>query len=134
MNLSARMIENYVDANNYDVTPQLVMNSIGVTPDVTYDVYVQLVDLSKDKAIDGYSPAGRRYIPPTGSNLQVVVRNINNAVQCGPLSMVQTTDPSIWRVTLLGSYQIRGSVSLQFALSTGTKITTFLVQNVINVA
>lgn len=87
-------------------------------------LFMQLVDESLDRGIEGYTPSGRRYMPAAGATLQITFANLDDArvvvrsaVQPFPL------DPSIWRVDILTTDKISGSPTLRIKLTEGGVVT-----------
>lgn len=78
----------------------------------------QLVDLGLDKAIDGFSPAGRRYVPPVGTTLSCVIESIDESRRLTrAASQPYATDGSIWNLTLLTTDTVRGTANLRLTLT-----------------
>jgi len=93
MLLSARMLNNVNDVNNFEVVQTLEM----VKGDVAV-IYLALIDASTEKHRD---PTGRRYCAATGSTLKVVIQDINTAVTLTKYATRPfAADQSIWKVTL----------------------------------
>jgi hypothetical protein len=79
---------------------------------------MQLTDASVDRSEHGFSPAGRRYIPPAGSTLAVTFANIDDSkqfVRAGTIPFAQ--DASIWSVPLLATDPLTGTVNLKMVLN-----------------
>lgn len=116
MLLSARILRNLCDVNTYEVALAQTMTE----GDSNVSIYLQLIDTSADRALQGFSPAGRRYIPATGSSLIVTLDSLDDARK-----LVRTAvqpfvgDASIWRVDLLTSDNPKGTVSLRLKLTSG---------------
>lgn len=91
MLLSARLLNNVCDINSFELT-----QTLEISAGDTSEIYLQLTDASVDKTRD---PAGRRYIPPSGSTLQITIEDIDSSVS---ITKVATQpfllDASIWRI------------------------------------
>jgi hypothetical protein len=113
MLLSARFLNDVVSVNSMEIANSLEMYA---GDDQTF--YFQIVDLSLDRAEQGFSPAGRRYMPPAGSTLVVTLMNVDDAkVVRRYASIPFAQDPSIWSIPLLASDPLRGTVNLRMELS-----------------
>jgi hypothetical protein len=120
MLLSARMLDNVASVNGFDWATQVEYTA----GDGPVDVYFQLVDLNQDRVSTGFKFGGRRYAPAAGATLQVVLANIDDDIQVTRVATQPfTNDPSIWKVTMLGSDTIRGTCALSLKLTEGGKIT-----------
>jgi len=88
-------------------------------------VFFQLIDLSKDKALQQYKPSGRRYMAAAGATLSVVLDNIDDAkkVTRSATQPYDTSDPSIWYVDVLATDKVRGTVNLVLTLTEDTVVT-----------
>jgi hypothetical protein len=97
------------------------------------DLYFQLSNAEKNISTQGYNPSGLRYMPVAGSNLKVTFQNINN---CKEFTRYATQpfsqDPSIFKVQVLASDPVAGTVSMKFVLNepsgTGTITKTCYLQ------
>lgn len=116
MFLSARMLNSVVNVNSFDYA-----DSVEFSQGDTIDCYFQLIDASKDKPIQNWKPAGRRFMPASGATLSVRVDNIddNVAIQRSAVQAFPTSDPSIWKVSIVGSDVIRGTCALVLDLNQG---------------
>lgn len=124
MLLSARMLENVSGVNAF-----ARVNEVSFTEGDTPTVYFQLVDLSLDRAEEGFAPAGRRYVPAAGALLQVVLDNIDSARRITRYANQPfAQDPSIWAVPILPADQIVGTVNMRLTLTEGQRTTKGLVQ------
>ncbi len=93
------------------------VDSVEFTQGDEIDVYFQLIDASKDKAIQQFKPAGRRYMPAADSELTVTLDNIDDDVKVTrAASQPFEGDPSIWKVSLTADDVIRGTVNLILVL------------------
>jgi hypothetical protein len=137
MNASARFLDNYVNPDTFDYSNQLSLNtSASPSPGSSYDIYIQVIDLSKDRASQGYVPAGRRITSATG--LQVTFASINVANICTyyASAAAPSKDASIWKVTVPAADFAklrRGTISMYCQLTLATQILLFTVPNAINI-
>ena len=136
MIVSARFLDNYVNADTFDYTNQLSINpSSGFVPGSYFEIYLQVVDLSKDRASQGYVPAGRRLT--SGDALAVTFSSINIAKVCTYNAERPTdSDSSIWKVTVPASDFAklrRGTLSLSCQLTLNNQVVLFTVPNAINI-
>jgi hypothetical protein len=131
MYLSARLLLNVVDVNNWEYG-DVYRLSEGDTP----SLYFQLVDLDKDKDIVKNRPVGKRYMPASGATLQVNIQNINDVNSLAKIATQPfANDTSIWKIDILSTDLLKsGTFSLQIALTETLKVTRAFVSNVVNVA
>lgn len=130
MLLSARMLDSVGSVNNFDYVDQ-----VSFTQGDTVDVYFQLIDVTQDKVAQQFKPAGRRYMPTAGAVLQVTLDNIDDDVKIvRAASQPYALDPSIWKVSLLATDSIRGTVNLGLRLSEGARVTTGRAEAAISIA
>ena len=120
MLLSARVLSGVTSVNDYCSAEYLEW-----TQGDTIDLYLQLTDLTKDRSLAGFSPAGRRYVPQVGATLQVRLDNIDDAVAVTRQASqpYPTQDPSIWRVSVAATDVIRGTCALALTLTEGVVVT-----------
>lgn len=112
MQLSARFLIDVSSVNSFENASQVEF-SFGDDQ----VIYLQLVDASLDRPEQGFSPAGRRYMPATGATLKVTLGNINDAKKVVRFaSQPFASDPSIWSIQLLGTDPVRGTVNMQLQL------------------
>lgn len=119
MLLSARFLTQVssVNAWNYADNAQWTQGD-------TVTVYLQLVDLTLDKAVQGFVPAGRRYVPASGATLTVTLANIDQAVQVTRFAtQPYSNDGSIWKFTVLPSDAISGTCDVKLSLNESGVIT-----------
>ena len=82
------------------------------------DLYLQLVDLDQHPVPADPTLRGLRYAPAAGSTLQVTLLNLDSNK-----TLVRTAiqpfagDASIWRVSLLASDPVNGTVNFKFVLT-----------------
>lgn len=130
MLLSARMLTDVQNVNSFEQVDQVEF----MEGDSLF-VFFQLVDSTLDRSDQGFMPSGRRYAPSSGSTLQVVLDNIDdakrvtrNAVQAFP-----TSDGSIWKVQILPTDKISGTVQMKLTLNEGGTIKKALVKGALRV-
>jgi hypothetical protein len=132
MLLSARFLANVSDVNNFDWIRQVEMNA---GDPVT--VYVQLVDASLDKSVQGWEPiiSGRRYMPASGATLQVQLKNVDDTKTLNKIATqaFPTSDPSIWSFQIAATDDVQGTVSLTLVLTEGAVIRRGLIKAAIRV-
>jgi hypothetical protein len=83
-------------------------------------IYFQLVDSQKTSLVCGYSNYGMRYIPVSGSTLQVTFLNIDDAIQTPTIRYATNPyadDRSIWAVNILSTDPFEGTVNMKFVLT-----------------
>jgi len=79
------------------------------------DLYFQLMDSDKRPTCQS---SGLRYMPPALSTLSVTFRNIDNAkVVTRYASQPFAQDPSIWKVSVLSTDPVAGTVNIKFVLT-----------------
>lgn len=129
MLLSARPLENVVNVNAYEV-----VDHVSFSEGDAVSLYLQLVDLAKDRPEQGFVPAGRRYMPAAGATLQVTLDHLNDArvitkVAVQPFSQ----DASIWRVDVMSTDIVRGTVTIKIALTENGTIRRGVMDSVLRV-
>lgn len=86
------------------------------------DLYFQLID--KDKRPECQTK-GLRYVPPATSTLSVVFKNIDDSkVVTRFASQPFAQDPSIWKVSVLATDPVAGTVNMKFTLTEPSGLTT----------
>lgn len=124
MHLSARVLKDVQSVNSFEADTELSW-----TEGDTLDVHLQLIDVSLDRALQGFQPEGRRYVPAAGATLSCVIENIDDAKKITRLaSQPFANDGSIWRLSILATDVIRGTPQLRLTLTEGTKVTRGLVR------
>lgn len=119
MLLSARMMDNVASVNAFNQ-----VNQIRFGQGDALSFYFQLVDANLDRPEQGYSPAGRRYVPLAGATMSVVLDNIDDARKVTRTATQPfAQDPSIWMVQLLSTDTVRGTTNMKMTLTEGTKVT-----------
>jgi hypothetical protein len=130
MLLSARILNNVANVNvfSYDDTARFTE---GDAP----EIYFQLIDASLDRASDGFSPGGRRYMPAAGATLQITLGFIDDSKKVIRTAVQPfASDPSIWKLALLSTDQVRGTADLQLRLTEGSKVTSGVLRQAISVS
>ncbi len=112
MVLSCRFLIDVAGVNSFEISPQAEINAGDAQT-----LYIQLVDTSLDRAEQGYSPPGRRYMPPSGSTFQLTFANIDDAKKVTRSgTQPYPLDPSIWAIPIMASDPLRGTVFLRGSL------------------
>lgn len=121
MLLSARILTDVSGVNSFSYA-----NQAEWTAGDTVTLYLQLVDLTKDKALEGFVPGGRRFVPVSGATLRVTLTNIDDAkaITRSASQAYASLDGSIWAVSILASDTIQGTCDLVLALTQGGVVTT----------
>lgn len=113
------MLNNVQSVNSFEWADE-----VEFTKGDSVNVYFQLIDASLDKAVKGFSPAGRRYVPAAGATLSVKLDNINDAIAITrAATQPYATDGSIWMLTVLATDVIIGTCALALTLTEGAKTT-----------
>lgn len=113
MLLSARFLNQVSSVNAFEY----VSNAQWTAGD-TVTLYFQLIDLNLDKPVQGFQPAGRRYMPAAGATLSVKLDNINDAIAVTrSATQPYPQDSSIWAVQILSTDTIRGTCDLVLNLT-----------------
>jgi hypothetical protein len=120
MILSAQMLDNVASVNSFEAT-----EAVCFVESDPQDVYLQLVDLTKHF----------RYMPAAGATLQVVVDNIDDGKKITRFATQPfSQDPSIWKLTIMASDSVRGTVNLRLTLTEGSAIRRGQVQAALRVS
>lgn len=121
MILSLRFFESLCDVNDFVVGESYYEMTEGDAP----AIYFQLIDSTKDRAVGGFSPPGRRYCPEAGSTLSVVIDHIDDARKLTrpAVQPFPTLDPSIWKLQLFTTDVITGTCSFRLTLVEPTATT-----------
>jgi hypothetical protein len=118
MLLSARPLENVQTVNSYEIVDHLEFTE-GDGP----SLYFQLIDLTKDRSEQGFIPAGRRYMPAAGATLQVIFDNLDDAKVTTKVAVQPfVQDASIWRVDLMPTDPVIGTVRVKLVLTEGAAV------------
>lgn len=128
MLLSARILNNVSGVNAFSsVSVMEFTEGDGPT------IYFQLVDLSSDRADQGFNPPGRRYIPASGATLQCVIHHPDDEKKITRYATQPfTQDGSLWALQLQPTDHVRGSVDLLLTLTEGGRITRGALRSSIN--
>ena len=82
------------------------------------DLYFMLSDAEKNLTQHGYNPGGMRYIPAANATLQITFKNIDNRKQFTRFATQPfPQDLSIWKVPVLATDPVSGTVSMKFVLT-----------------
>ncbi len=115
MLLSARPLENVIGVNDYEV-----VSTISFVEGDVVSLFFQLIDLVKDRPEQGFIPAGRRYMPVIGATLQITFDNIDDAkIVIKVATQPFTQDASIWRVDVMATDTVKGTVNAKLLLTEG---------------
>lgn len=118
MLLSVRFLNDVASVNSFEPTTEVRFNKGS-----SQIVYIQLADASLDSPNQGFSPSGRRYVPPAGSLLTVLLSNVDDAKK---VSRVATQpfpgDLSMWSFPVLATDPLNGTVAMQFVLQEPTRV------------
>lgn len=129
MLLSARCLNDVANVNSFEYS-----DDIEFTAGDPASVYFQLTDASLDKSLDGFVPAGRRYMPAVGATLQCTVESIDDSktlVRFATQPFVN--DPSIWQLNFLASDTIRGTANIRLKLTEGSVVRSGLMKAVLRI-
>ena len=121
MLLTAQFLTNLQNVNSFDVQSYATFTE-GDSP----DIYLQLVDATNDNL---------RYVAAAGATLQVTVDHINDVRKLVRFATQPFSgDGSIWKLSLLSTDQVLGTVSLKLKLTEGTKVTSAIVKGGLRVS
>jgi hypothetical protein len=113
MKLSVTVLDDVEDVNDYHYATQ-AESTVG---DAT-QLYFQLSDATKNLGQHGFNPGGLRYMPVAGATLQVTFKNIDNRKQFTRFATQPfPQDLSIWKVPVLATDPVSGTVSCKFVLT-----------------
>lgn len=121
MLLSCRILGDVANVNSFDCVAAAEFND-GDSP----SVFFQLIDLAKDQGLQGWKPAGRRYMPAAAATLQVTFDSIDTSKQLVRQAIQPfVQDPSIWKVDILptDAGKLRGTVAIRLLLTEGSIVT-----------
>lgn len=125
MLLSARFLNDVASVNSFEYADQAEF-----TEGDTTSVFIQLVDVSLDRAQDGYIPAGRRYVPASGATLQCTVESIDDSKTLVRYATQPfSADGSVWKLDILGTDNVRGTANIRLKLNEGGVVRNGLVKN-----
>ncbi len=120
MLLSARPLENVIGVNDYEV-----VSTISFVEGDVVSLFFQLIDLVKDRPEQGFIPAGRRYMPVIGATLQITFDNIDDAkIVIKVATQPFTQDASIWRVDVMATDTVKGTVNAKLSPSLRSEVYT----------
>lgn len=129
MLLSARFLNDVANVNSFEYADEAQF-----TEGDPASVYFQLIDSSLDKPVQGFVPAGRRYMPPSGATLQCTVESLDNAKTIVRLATQPfANDPSIWKLDFLSSDKIRGTANILLKLTEGSVIRQGRIKDVLRI-
>ena len=118
MSLSARPLKDVCSVNRYRTTDVWQM-SVGDTA----PLYLQLIDTTLDTSDEGFKPAYRRHAAAVGATLQITFESLDSARTIVRMATLPypNQDSSIWRITLLPTDKIRGTVQMRLKLVEGSQ-------------
>jgi hypothetical protein len=129
MLLSARPLINVANVNTWSFADQ-----IAFTQGDQVTIYFQLIDVLKDTSVQGFKPAGRRYIPASGATLSVTIPNIDTSkILTKVATNPYANDTSIWSFTILPTDPVVGTITLKLALTEGGVITYGVVNTALSI-
>lgn len=125
MLLGARLLNDVQNVNSYDAA-----DVVEFTVGDPITVYLQLMDMSVDKASERFNPPGRRYVPASGATLQCVVEamDANKAITRYALMSFPADDRSIWGLQFLGTDKIQGTANIRFTLTEGSVVRSGVIK------
>lgn len=132
MLLACRFLADVANVNSFDGLASSISMNVGDTQ----WLYFQLIDASVDRKDQGFNPPGRRYMPAASSTVSVTFTNTDTGpdvcvTEFGgtrfnpsvPATLVRAAanpfvpDTSIWRVQLLGTDSLKGTVNVAVTLT-----------------
>ena len=130
MLLSARMLTDVQNVNSFEYVDQVEF----FEGDTLY-LYFQLTDSTQNRVDQGYMPAGRRYVPASGSTLQVILDNIDDAKRVSRAATLAfpNLDNSIWKVQVLANDKISGTVQMKLMLSESGTTKNALIKGAVRI-
>lgn len=125
MLLGARFLNDVANVNSFEFA-----DIAEFTEGDAASVYFQLIDASLDKASQNFKPSGRRYVPASGSTLQVIVESIDDSKTITRYATQPfSQDGSIWKLDFLSSDTIKGTANLRLKLTESGVLRTGVVKN-----
>jgi hypothetical protein len=113
MALNVELLQ-YYNINSFQAVTQVTCSE-----DEAVDVYFRLVDTTKKE--NNYDVTNLRYIPQgaTTNTVSVILRNIDDSKQItrSASAVSSTTDLSLWKVQILSTDNITGTISLKVTLT-----------------
>jgi hypothetical protein len=117
MQLSIRFLQDVASVNSFEPVSFYQINEGD-----QQTLYFTLIDASLDRSDQMFNPAGRRYIPATGSQLKVTFFNLDDVKKVVRVaSNPFPGDTSIWSVPILSSDPIRGTSVMNIELKEPTR-------------
>lgn len=94
-----------------------------------FNLDLQLIDRGQLTASEGYHPAGLRYCPQAGSTLSIKFKSIDSAKEFSRSASQPFAglDASVWRVPVLATDPLLGTVNLTATLTEGGVTRTFSI-------
>jgi len=116
MLLSAALLKNVTGVNSFEYTP-----TIRAHRDEPVDIYFQILDGDREphKTLGLYATKGLRYAPAAGTIIECKLQCIDSALTVTRYATQAwpTQDSSIWRLQLLGTENIVGTITLQLTMT-----------------
>jgi len=130
MRLNIRPLIDIMSVNSFEITSETSWTE-GDVLQFTF----QLCDVSLDTSAQGYSPAGRRYVPAAGATLSVVLENVDDARKITRLATQPfAADGSIWSIPILATDKTRGTPQVRFTLTEpGGVVTSGVIKNLVRI-
>jgi hypothetical protein len=126
MLLTARPLINVSDVNSWEYADE-----VKFTQGDQVFVYFQLIDSQKDKTL---KMPGKRYVPATGATLLATLNSIDiNKTYTKVATQPFPGDLSIWRIQVLASDTIVGTLSMKLVLTESGISTYGVVKNMLSV-
>lgn len=126
MRLGARILTGVTSPNDFSYATHAEW-----TEGDTVTLYLQIIDVTKDRSVNRFHPEGRRYIPGGPASLLVTFESRDkeedslHGARWGAKEFTREAtqpfegDPSIWAVQILPVDALRGTVSLILDLRVG---------------
>lgn len=125
MLLSARFLNDVANVNSFEYA-----DVAEFTEGDPAAVYIQLIDASLDKSLEGFVPAGRRYVPAVGATLQCTVESLDDSKQIVRMATQPfSSDGSVWKLDFLATDKIRGTANIRLKLTEGSVVRNGLVKS-----
>jgi hypothetical protein len=122
MTLSCRFLTDVNGVNSFEYA-----SSAEIYEGDEQNIYLQLIDSGLDRSDQGFFPAGRRYCPPDGSVLTILLKNIDDAKKITRVATqaYPVLDASIWYIPILGTDPLAGTVTMEATLVEPTRTLHF---------
>jgi len=97
MRLSAAVLKNFSDSNNFEYAAQFEYNQ-----GTSDQLYIQLTNGDRKLCNNIY----QRYVPPAGSSVVIRIDHLNTACVIERIATVDPNDSSIWWIPLLATDKV----------------------------